>query len=77
MANVLASLFKVDVLSQLVELDKNLLAMKSAFLSKTFENFINIIPGAGQSYNLMQVTEEGIYCSTLQLQCLNFTAVQC
>ena len=51
---------EVDVLSQLIELDKTLLAMKSAFLSRSFEHFKNIFPGAGQFYNLMQVTDEGI-----------------
>ena len=34
--------------------------MKSAFLSRNFEHFKNIFPGAGQFYNLMQVTDEGI-----------------
>ena len=48
LVNGLASLFKVDVLSQLVELDKTLLAMKSAFLSRNFKHFKNIFPGAGQ-----------------------------
>ena len=60
LVNGLASLFKVDVLSQLVDLDKTLSTMKSAFLNRNFEQFKAIFPGAGQFYNLMQVTEEGI-----------------
>ena len=43
--NCLASSFKVDILSQLLELDKTLLGMKSAFLIRNFEHFKYTFPG--------------------------------
>ena len=57
---VLPSIFKVDVLAQLTDLDKTLKPMKDAYINRNFENFKSIFYGAGQFYNIMQVTFEGI-----------------
>ena len=51
-ANGLPSIFKTDVLAQLTDLDKTLKQMKDHYITRNFEKFKNIFPGAGQFYNI-------------------------